>query len=44
MDDVQQELQNIREILAHDRKMMWYVIIITLTGAFALIGVKLVIP
>lgn len=44
LDDVVRELCEIKEILRSDRAMMWKVIMLTITGSFLIIGVKLYLP
>lgn len=44
LEDVVRELQEIKRVLENDRSMMWKVLLVTIGGAFALIGVRLVFP
>jgi len=37
-------LEDIRDVLREDRKMMWRVLIMAIVGAFLLVGVKLMLP
>lgn len=38
------KLDKIEEVLSNDRSHMWKLLIGTITGAFLLIGIKLVLP
>lgn len=38
------KLEDVKNILSNDRAMLWKVLAITIMGAFALIGIKLVFP
>jgi len=44
IDKVNDQLEDLKEILAADRQMMWKLLMLVILGAFALVGVKLVIP
>lgn len=42
--EIDNDLKDIRDILNVDRNNLWKVLLMTIAGAFALIGIKLVIP
>jgi len=44
IDKVNDQLEDLKDILQADRQMMWKLLILVISGAFLLIGVKLVIP
>jgi len=44
LHNLNENLEDVKEDLRTDRSMVWKVLLITIAGAFALIGIKLALP
>ena len=44
LHNLNETLEDVKEDLRTDRSMVWKVLLITIAGAFALIGIKLALP
>lgn len=42
--EIKHTLNDLKDDLRTDRKMVWKVLLLTIAGAFALIGIKIVFP
>jgi len=44
LTEMNQKLEDIKDGLSSDRSWLWKILLVTIVGAFALVGVKLMIP